>query len=343
MRRFGRKGREGVRRTGHPTAAERAAGDGQGAEPRRSAPVRRKPGGPPRHTRLGGRRAGAPVGGPRPSVRPRRVLLAALAAGALLLAAVLGGVSALLLVGAGGKSAAGENAGSVGYSQLPGGGGTANLVPRIVAKVRTSVVQVDTSALGGRTTGSGLVLTTSGVVLTNFHVISPALRARRIVVKFSNSLSGRSAQATLIGADPKSDLALLKVPPLAGLEPAPLGDSDTLQVGETVLAIGSPAGFQGTVTAGIVSAVDRRLTVAGPNAGVVSRGAPVTYAAVQTDAPMGPGNSGGPLIDLHGRVVGINSAVYAPPRGVPENGLGFAIPINQVRQTIQKLGVPTSR
>ncbi len=267
-----------------------------------------------------------------------------LAAGALLLAAVLGGVSALVLVDAGGRATAGGNAGSAGYpAGLPGTGSTTNVVPRVVAEVRPSVVQVGTSELGGRTTGSGLILNTGGVVLTNFHVVSPASPAGRIVVRFSGNLSGRSVQATLIGADPKSDLALLKVPPLAGLEPARLGNSDTLQVGDTVVAIGSPAGFQGTVTSGIVSAVDRRLTVTGPSVGVIGRGAPVSYAAVQTDAPLGPGNSGGPLVDLHGRVVGINSAVYAAPRGVPENGLGFAIPINQVRLTIQKFGVPTSR
>ncbi len=243
----------------------------------------------------------------------------------------------------GGGRDPGSNAAGANYNPRLAGGIPRNLVPQIISNVRESVVEVDTASIGGRTTGSGLVLNARGIVLTNFHVISPASPAGRITVKFSNTLTGRTAQATLVGADPKSDLALLKVPPLVGLRPAPLGNSDALQVGDPVLAIGSPAGFQGTVTSGIVSAMNRRLQVAGPSTGVTGRGAPVNYIAMQTDAPLGAGNSGGPLINLRGQVVAINSAVYAAPKGVAVNGLGFAIPINQVKRQIQKFGTAASR
>lgn len=164
--------------------------------------------------------------------------------------------------------------------------------------------------------GSGFILTSDGYILTNEHVIADA---RQITVTLSNR---RSFEARVVGRDPKTDIALLKIDAGTPLPVAPLGDSDNLRVGQWVMAIGNPFGFDHSVTAGIVSAKGRFI--------------PGNYDDfIQTDASINPGNSGGPLIDLRGEVIGINSAIYT--RTGASMGIGFAIPINLVKPELGPL------
>ena len=174
----------------------------------------------------------------------------------------------------------------------------------------------------GRGTGSGFLVDRDGRIVTNNHVVADATDGSRIRVLFSD---GRRLNAVLVGRSPSYDIAVIRVSGVASLQPVELGDSDQIQVGEPVIAVGSPLGLPGTVTQGIISARNRPV--------MVSEGAaadsPTAYInAIQTDASINPGNSGGPLVDAGGRVVGVNSAIltFAASRNI---GLGFAIPINQ--------------
>lgn len=174
----------------------------------------------------------------------------------------------------------------------------------------------------GRGTGSGFVIDQEGRIVTNNHVVADAANGSRIRVIFSD---GRRYSAVMVGRSPSYDLAVIKVSGATSLTPLELGDSDQIQIGEPVIAVGSPLGLPGTVTQGIISARDRPV--------MVSEGAdadsPTAYInAIQTDAPINPGNSGGPLVDAGARVIGVNSAIltFAASRNI---GLGFAIPINQ--------------
>jgi S1-C subfamily serine protease len=169
--------------------------------------------------------------------------------------------------------------------------------------------------------GSGFVLDDDGSIVTNAHVVDGAAT---ITVTFAD---GEEAPATLVGSDASTDVAILDVDvPADELEPLPLGTSAGLEVGDGVVAIGSPFGLAGTVTAGIVSAVDR--TVDAPN------GYPIT-GAIQTDAAINPGNSGGPLLDSSGEVVGVNAQIASNSGG--NDGVGFAIPIDTVRGVADQL------
>ncbi|WP_421865651.1 DegQ family serine endoprotease [Motiliproteus sp.] len=164
--------------------------------------------------------------------------------------------------------------------------------------------------------GSGFIISDDGYVLTNNHVVKDA---DSILVRLSDR---RELEATLVGADPRSDLALLKID-AEDLPTVPLGDSDRLKVGEWVLAIGSPFGFDHSVTAGIVSATGRSL-------------ANENYVPfIQTDVAINPGNSGGPLFNLDGEVVGINSQIYTRSGGFM--GLSFAIPISMAMEVVDQL------
>lgn len=167
-----------------------------------------------------------------------------------------------------------------------------------------------------RSLGSGFIITKDGYVVTNDHVVADATR---ITVSTKN---GEQYTAKVVGHDEKSDIALLKIKPRGNLPVAPLGNSDNLKVGQWVMAIGNPFGFDNSVTVGIVSAKGRFI--------------PGNYDDfIQTDASINPGNSGGPLIDLRGEVIGVNSAIYT--RTGASMGIGFAIPINIVKGELDQL------
>jgi serine protease Do len=173
---------------------------------------------------------------------------------------------------------------------------------------------------GVKSLGSGFIINRNGYILTNDHVIEDSDKvADKIVVSLTN---GRNYSAKVVGRDSKADVALIKIDAGSDLPAAPLGDSNQLRVGEWVMAIGNPFGFDHSVTAGIVSAKTRFI--------------PGSYSDfIQTDASINPGNSGGPLIDLRGEVIGVNSAIYT--RTGSSMGIGFAIPINLVKEELPEL------
>jgi serine protease Do len=169
--------------------------------------------------------------------------------------------------------------------------------------------------------GSGFIISTDGYVLTNNHVVE---EADQVKIGLQN---GEELEAKIIGTDPSIDLALLKIDNGSEHLPVvPLGDSDELRVGEWVVAIGNPLDYEHTVTVGVVSAKERRVQIGGTDSGVVS--------FIQTDAAINFGNSGGPLIDARGNVVGINTAIR---RANYAEGIGFALPINHARRVIEQL------
>ena len=206
-------------------------------------------------------------------------------------------------------------------------------VPLIVSKLSRSVVEIHARPRHGpSSTGSGIVLTTNGLILTNFHVIASAGTHGEINVRLARGQENR--QATLVGGNVAADLAVVKVDQTGGLTPAPLGDSEHLRVGGSVIAMGSPEGLQGSVTNGIISALHRYIRASGLKIGPDGSSAPAFYQAIQTDAALNPGNSGGPLVDIQGRVIGMNSSVYQPAMGTASIGIGFAIPINEAKGLI---------
>ncbi|MFC5816581.1 S1C family serine protease [Nonomuraea harbinensis] len=199
----------------------------------------------------------------------------------------------------------------------PAASGGATGLSATAAMVLPSVVSVE----AGRAGGSGFVVDGSGHVLTNAHVVRGA---SDVTVVLSD---GRRLGARVLGSDDDEDLAVLEVAGAgsARLPPATLGRSADLSVGEQVLAIGSPLGLSGTVTAGIVSATDREVRLGG-----------ASRTAVQTDASINPGNSGGPLVNARGEVVGVNTAIAAG-RGGGNIGIGFAIPIDRAAPIADRL------
>jgi serine protease Do len=202
--------------------------------------------------------------------------------------------------------------------QMPAGPSSASF-SGLVKAVGPAVVHIQVAKMGGQGLGTGFVISSDGFVMTNEHVVGGA---DQIVVKTAD---GESYSGKLVGADEKTDLALLKVEPQGALPTVTLGDSDTLDVGDWVIAIGSPLGLDHTVTAGIVSAKQRH------NINPGGRASPYEDF-IQTDAAINPGNSGGPLINVRGEVVGINSAVSTQGQG-----LGFAIPINMAKTLLPQL------
>ncbi|MFF1451755.1 S1C family serine protease [Streptomyces sp. NPDC058274] len=234
-------------------------------------------------------------------------------------------------------------------------------VAGVAAAVSPSIVEITATLSNGTSTGSGVILTTGGEILTNNHVISGA---SSIKVTTSN---GKSYTAKTVGTDSKKDLALVKLENApSGLKTATLGNSDAVKVGDSVVAIGSPEGLTGTVTSGIVSALDRDVTVSTDEGGQQGQGqqgggsgqwpfefggrqfngdtgsSTTTYKALQTDASLNPGNSGGALIDMNGNIIGINSAMYSAADATSSSsagsvGLGFAIPINTVKSDLATL------
>ncbi|MDP9776548.1 putative serine protease PepD [Nakamurella flavida] len=208
-------------------------------------------------------------------------------------------------------------------------GSVSDLASRVLPAVVS--LEIRTGDVGG--TGSGVVIDGAGYILTNNHVISLAADnpAAQLTVVFDDAAETR-VPGTIVGRDPLTDLAVVKVD-VQGATVAQLGDSDSLAVGDPVIAIGSPLGLAGTVTTGIVSAVDRPVRLQGGGSDTDA-----VIDAVQTDAAVNPGNSGGPLIDSTGAVVGINTAIRT--LGGQESGsigLGFAIPIDTARDIAQQI------
>uniref|UniRef100_A0AAU3GQZ3 Trypsin-like peptidase domain-containing protein n=1 Tax=Streptomyces sp. NBC_01401 TaxID=2903854 RepID=A0AAU3GQZ3_9ACTN len=269
-------------------------------------------------------------------VRPRGGRRGSFLLGAVLLALVAGGIG-------GGIGSYVERNGGLTTVELPqadrdNGARAPDSVAGIAASALPSVVtlRVDGTAESG--TGTGFVLDDKGHILTNNHVVAPAGSTGEITVTFS---SGESVPAELVGKDSGYDLAVVKVNGVSGLKPLPLGNSDNVQVGDPVVAIGAPFDLSNTVTSGIISAKQRPITAGGEK----GDGSDVSYVdALQTDAPINPGNSGGPLVDAEARAIGINSAIRAADSGSALDGsqsgsigLGFAIPINQGKRVAEEL------
>lgn len=196
-------------------------------------------------------------------------------------------------------------------------------VGEVADTVLPSVVSIRT-ANGG---GSGVVISSDGQILTNAHVVAAA-EGGPIEVLFND---GSSARAEVLGSDPVSDIAVIQAEGRNDLTPATLGDSEQVGVGAEVVAIGSPLGLSGTVTTGVVSALNRPVNTgqSGQTSTVIN--------AIQTDAAINPGNSGGPLVNMNGEVIGINTAIAGVSQDSGSVGLGFAIPINQVRPIAEQL------
>jgi putative serine protease PepD len=200
-------------------------------------------------------------------------------------------------------------------------------VAGLAARVLPSVVSIETTSADGGATGSGFVIDANGYLLTNNHVVAGSLTIKVLLN------DGREFAARILGRDESYDLAVLKIE-ASGLKALQLGDSEKVQVGDPVIAIGSPLGLSGTVTQGIISAKNRPVTAGADE----SDSATSFISALQTDAAINPGNSGGPLVDATGAVIGVNSAIASlGSSGSGSIGLGFAIPINQARKTADQL------
>ncbi len=227
-------------------------------------------------------------------------------------------------------------------------------VSGVAKAVSPSIVEINATSTAGSSTGSGVIVTSDGEIVTNNHVVSGASS-----VKVTTN-DGKQYTARVVGTDSKKDLALIKLENASGLTAATLGDSDALAVGQQVVAIGSPEGLTGTVTSGIVSALDRDVTVStdegqqqqqqrgdqwpfefgGRQFNGDTGSSTTTYKAIQTDASLNPGNSGGALIDMNGNIIGINSAMYSATdssSSAGSVGLGFAIPVNTVKADLAQL------
>jgi S1-C subfamily serine protease len=168
--------------------------------------------------------------------------------------------------------------------------------------------------------GSGFIADTDGHIITNYHVVE---NAEELIVTLADE---RTFPATIVGTDPSTDLAVIRIEADGLPQPVTLGDSDALRVGEFVVAIGNPFGQAGTLTVGVISALGR--TIESPDGRFIGE-------AIQTDAAINPGNSGGPLLDLEGRVIGVNSQIISPSRA--SAGVGFAVPVSTVRRVVTQL------
>ncbi len=177
-------------------------------------------------------------------------------------------------------------------------------------------------------TGSGFLVSRSGLVLTNYHVIEGADRSSGVTVRFEDSISRRAA---VIAEDQSNDLAVLKVDPegVPAVTPLSLGDSTTVRVGDPTLTLGNPFGLDRTLTSGIVSALQRQLQ--GPGGFSIEN-------VIQTDAPLTPGNSGGPLLDAAGRVIGVSSQIETPRGSGGAVAIGFAVPIETAKELLPPIG-----
>jgi putative serine protease PepD len=246
-----------------------------------------------------------------------------------------------------------HSAGGNGHGIIPGAAPSvpaANMPPgsveQVASKVVPSVVMLETDMGRQSEEGSGIVLSADGLILTNNHVVAAAAKPGgppgappggpppKTTVTFSD---GRTAPFTVVGADPTSDIAVIRVQGVPNLTPITMGSSTDLRVGQPVVAIGSPLGLSGTVTTGIISALNRPVSTTG-EAGNQN----TVLDAIQTDAAINPGNSGGALVNMSGQLVGVNSAIATLGADSPDAqsgsiGLGFAIPVDQAKRIADEL------
>ncbi|TIC79663.1 PDZ domain-containing protein [Nocardioides sp. GY 10113] len=278
----------------------------------------------------------APSTSPYATRRPQRTGFAvAVLSGALLVGGSAGFAGAALWTTVS-DDTAGSPSSSLAVADTPDAPAAAGSVEEVAAKVLPSVVKLDVSGGQGGGSGSGVVLDADGLILTNDHVVSlggsvdPSQAS--ITVSFND---GTKSTASLVGTDPLTDTALVKVDGATGLAPITIGKSGNLDVGEQVVAIGSPFGLDSTVTSGIVSALDRPVDV-----GQDAQGNITAYPAIQTDAAINPGNSGGALVDMNGNLVGINASIRSTGSANTEAGsigLGFAIPVDEILPIVEQL------
>lgn len=283
----------------------------------------------------------------------------ALLAAAAFVAAVVGGGTAALtstLTNNGSSTAASTVATGTTVSQSSKG-----TVAGVAAAVSPAIVEIQAESSSGQSTGSGVVITGDGEIITNNHVIAGAQTVK------AQLSTGKTYTADVVGTSPDKDLALIKLQGASGLKTAALGDSGQVKVGDEVVAIGSPEGLTGTVTSGIVSALDRDVTVSkdegqgqqqqqgdgsgrqwpfefgGQQFNGDTGSSTTTYKAIQTDASLNPGNSGGALINMNGEIIGINSAMFSASGSSGDSsaagsvGLGFSIPVNTVKADLSAL------
>ena len=257
--------------------------------------------------------------------------------GALVLAALLGGGAAVGIGAAvdaddGDVTTVLSTATATPSTRLAADDESGKSVQEIYAQSGPGVVQVTSTSVDGndpffgpqprRSLGSGFVIDKSGRIVTNYHVIEDA---QEVEVNFSGD---DRVPARVVGSDPSTDLAVLEIDAQArALTPLPLGNSDAVRVGDSVVAIGNPFGLERTVTAGIVSALQREITA--PNGYTIDK-------VIQTDAPINQGNSGGPLLSAEGAVIGVNSQIEGSAGG-GNVGIGFAVPINTVREVVSQI------
>jgi putative serine protease PepD len=305
-----------------------------------------------------------PMPPPPGPARQKRSRAGILAVGAVAIAVVSAGIggAAATVVELGTHSAGGSGSGlipgaapSVPAANMPPGS-----VEQVAAKVVPSVVMLETDMGRASEEGSGIVLSADGLILTNNHVVAAAAKPPggpagpgapagpggpggpggaagpppKTTVTFSD---GRTAPFTVVGADPTSDIAVIRVQGISGLTPISLGSSSDLRVGQPVVAIGSPLGLSGTVTTGIISAMNRPVSTTGE-----SGNQNTVLDAIQTDAAINPGNSGGALVNMSGQLVGVNSAIATLGADSPDAqsgsiGLGFAIPVDQAKRIADEL------
>ena len=275
----------------------------------------------------------------RPQKRSRAVALTAAALAIAVVSAGVGGGVALLAQpeGPAGTSAIGGAAPSVPAASVPLGS-----VEQVAAKVVPSVVKLEVDMGRASEEGSGIILSTDGLILTNNHVVAAAndtpggpAGGAQTKVTFAD---GNTAQFTVVGTDPSSDIAVVRAQGASGLTPVTLGSSANLRVGQDVVAIGSPLGLEGTVTTGIISALNRPVAAGGD-----AQNQNTVLDAIQTDAAINPGNSGGALVNMNGELVGVNSAIATlggdagPQAQSGSIGLGFAIPVDQAKRIADEL------
>uniref|UniRef100_A0AAU2VQS4 Trypsin-like peptidase domain-containing protein n=1 Tax=Streptomyces sp. NBC_00008 TaxID=2903610 RepID=A0AAU2VQS4_9ACTN len=315
---------------------------------------------------------GQPEPAPEPSASRRRARRpVALLAAVALAAAIIGGGTATVI-----GQLTDHGTSSTGGGVIPGttvSQSSKGTVSGVAAALSPTIVEISASSSAGQSTGSGVIITSDGEIVTNNHVVAGSSS-----VKVTLS-TGKTYTADVVGTDPDKDLALIKLQGASGLKTATLGDSSKVAVGDQVVAIGSPEGLTGTVTSGIVSALDRDVTVAkegdsgqgqsqgqgqGQGQGQSGQGdgqqwpfefggqqfngdtgdSTTTYKALQTDASLNPGNSGGALINMNGEIIGLNSAMYSASSaegsggsGAGSVGLGFAIPVNTLKADLHTL------